>query len=94
MTIKLRYKPMQTNQSTLLSTVVKEAAVDLNNTSNDFRFAASVAGYGMLLTGSELGGKIDYEKVLGLAKGAKGADNEGYRAEFIRLVEMTQLLTY
>ena len=94
MTIKLRYKPMQTNQSTLLSTVVKEAAIDLNNTSNDFRFAASVAGYGMLLTGSELSGKIDYQQVLTLAKGAKGADAEGYRAEFIRLVEMTQLLPH
>jgi len=94
MTIKLRYKPMQINQSTLLSTVVKEAAIDLNNTSNDFRFAASVAGYGMLLTGSELSGKIDYQQVLTLAKGAKGADAEGYRAEFIRLVEMTQLLPH
>jgi Ca-activated chloride channel family protein len=94
MTIKLRYKPMQTNQSTLLSTVVREAAIDLNNTSNDFRFAASVAGYGMLLTGSELNGKIDYQQVLTLAKGAKGADVEGYRAEFIRLVEMTQLLPH
>ncbi|MEA2115004.1 MAG: VWA domain-containing protein [Thermodesulfobacteriota bacterium] len=94
MTIKLRYKPVQTNQSTLLSTVVKEAAIDLNNTSNDFRFAASVAGYGMLLTESELKGKLDYEQVLTLAKGAKGADSEGYRAEFIRLVEMTQLLPH
>ena len=94
MTIKLRYKPMQTNQSTLLSTVVKEAAIALNNTSNDFRFAASVAGYGMLLTGSELSGKIDYQQVLTLAKGAKGADAEGYRAEFISLVEMTQLLAH
>lgn len=94
MTIKLRYKPMQTNQSTLLTSIVREAAIDLNNTSNDFRFAASVAGYGMLLTGSELSGKIDYQQVLTLAKGAKGADVEGYRAEFIRLVEMTQLLPH
>lgn len=78
----------------MLTSIVREAAIDLNNTSNDFRFAASVAGYGMLLTESELSGKIDYQQVLTLAKGAKGADVEGYRAEFIRLVEMTQLLPH
>ncbi len=94
MTIKLRYKPLQTTRSSLLTSVVQEAAINLNNTSNDFRFAASVAAYGMLLTESELSGKIDYETVLGLARGAKGADVEGYRAEFIRLVEMTQLLPH
>ena len=29
---------------------------------------------------------------MALAKKAKGPDNQGYRSEFIRLVEMTQLL--
>ena len=94
MTIKLRYKPAQTSRSILLSTVVHDADVDLNNTSNDFRFASSVIGYGMLLTGSKLRGQLNYEKVLHLARGAKGNDKEGYRAEFIRLVEMTQLLPH
>jgi len=94
MTIKLRYKTLQTNKSTLLSTVVNKTNVDLNKTSDDFRFAASVAGYGMLLTQSDLRGKLDYDQIQTLAKGAKGMDAEGYRAEFIRLVEMTQLLPH
>ena len=94
MTIKLRYKSLQTDQSILLSTVVVDADTALNNTSDDFRFAASVAGYGMLLTQSELKGDLDYEQIQTLAKGAKGTDAEGYRAEFIRLVEMTQLLPH
>ena len=94
MTIKLRYKSLQTDQSILLSTVVVDADTVLNNTSDDFRFAASVAGYGMLLTQSELKGDLDYEQIQTLAKGAKGTDAEGYRAEFIRLVEMTQLLPH
>ena len=36
----------------------------------------------------------NYDKVLNLAKGAKASDKEEYRAEFIRLVEMTQLLSH
>ena len=94
MTIKLRYKTLQNDESILLTAVVRDNTADLNNTSDDFRFAASVAGYGMLLTGSELSGKLDYETVLDYARGAKGADAEGYRAEFIRLVEMSQLLPH
>ncbi len=92
MTIKLRWKPLQTDQSLLLSTVVKDTAPALNATSNDFRFAGAVAAYGMLLSKSEFQGGINFDTVLALAKGAKGPDNEGYRAEFIRLVEMSRLL--
>ncbi len=93
MTIKLRYKPLRSAQSLLLSTVVKDAAPALNKTSNNFRFAGAVAGYGMLLGKSEFQGTFTFDTVLSLAKGAKGTDNEGYRAEFIRLVEMSQLLS-
>ncbi|MEN8198757.1 MAG: VWA domain-containing protein [Thermodesulfobacteriota bacterium] len=92
MTLKLRYKPIRSQQSTLLSAVVRDRDVSLAQTSDDFRFASSVAGYGMLLSGSEFSGKLDYEQVLALARDAKGTDREGYRAEFIRLVEMSQLL--
>ncbi len=92
MTIKLRYKPAKQDKSVLLSAVVTDD-VDQNSTS-DFRFAASVAGYGMLLSGSKQAGSLNYDQLLSLAKGAKGDDAEGYRAEFIRLVEMTQLLQH
>jgi Ca-activated chloride channel family protein len=93
MTVKLRYKPGHGTTSILLSTVVKEKNVQPAKTSDDFRFAASVAGYGMLLAKSDFTGTYNYEKVLELARSAKGADREGYRAEFIRLVETTPLLT-
>jgi Ca-activated chloride channel family protein len=46
----------------------------------------------MLLRGSAYKGAADYPMVLQLAKGAKGADVNGYRAEFIRMVEQSQLL--
>ncbi len=92
MTVKLRYKPLHQKKSRLLTTTVPSRNVSLAATSNDFRFAAAVAGFGMLLQDSDLRGDLDYNQVLTLAKNAKGTDDEGYRAEFIRLVEMSQLL--
>jgi len=93
MTIKLRYKPLHKEKSILLTAVVKDKKIDLTATSRDFRFAAAVAGFGMLLQDSEFKGDLDYDKVIALAKNGRGEDTEGYRAEFIRLVEMGQLLT-
>ncbi len=46
----------------------------------------------MLLQKSELSVTLAYNQVLVLAKSGKGQDFEGYRAEFIRLVEMADLL--
>ncbi len=93
MTVKLRYKPLQTSESTLLSTVVKDNKLALEDTGNDFRFAASVAGFGMLLSDSEYADGVTWSQILILAKGAKGTDEEGYRAEFIRLAETAEILT-
>jgi Ca-activated chloride channel family protein len=92
MTVKLRYKPLKSDSSVLLDTVVQDSDTALAKTSEDFRFAAAVAGYGMLLTGSEQAGSLNWQQVLSWAKEAKGQDEEGYRAEFIRLVESTELL--
>lgn len=92
MTVKLRYKPIQTAESVLLSTAVKDNELALEETGNDFRFAAAVAGFGMLLSDSEHAEGVSWPQILTLAKGAKGKDEEGYRAEFIRLVESAELL--
>jgi Ca-activated chloride channel family protein len=92
MTVKLRYKPLQTSESILLSTAVKDNELALEDTGNDFRFAAAVAGFGMLLGDSEHADGVTWPQILTLAKGAKGKDKEGYRAEFIRLVETAEML--
>lgn len=92
MTVKLRYKPLNENTSILLDTVVNDNDSALDKASEDFRFAAAVAGYGMLLTGSDQAGDLNWQQVLSLAKSARGQDEEGWRAEFIRLVETTELL--
>ncbi|MCI5148817.1 MAG: DUF3520 domain-containing protein, partial [Candidatus Electrothrix sp. MAN1_4] len=92
MNVKLRYKPLKKEESVLLSTVVKDNDLPLEETSKNFRFASAVAGFGMLLNDSKHAGGVSWAQTLTLAKGAKGQDEEGYRAEFIRLVEMAEML--
>ncbi|MGA7279921.1 MAG: VWA domain-containing protein [Desulfocapsaceae bacterium] len=92
LTVKLRYKPRSTAASTQISVAVTDSQNQLSGLSNDFRFAAAVAGFAMLLKESEHLGNFSWDGCLDLARGARGADEQGYRAEFIRLVEMGQLL--
>ena len=92
MTVKLRYKPLHSDQSKLISTIVTGPVPILADTSIDFRFATAVAAYGQILSSDETSKQKNFTNIIALAKEAKGKDNEGYRAEFIRLVEMTQLL--
>lgn len=91
--IKVRYKlPKQADSRLLTKRLPAAEQRSLAQTSNDFRFAAAVAEFGMLLRNSEFKGQASYEQVLTLAKGAKGNDAEGYRAEFIKLVEIAKWL--
>ncbi len=89
-TVKVRYKPPQSEQSRLLQQAVR---TETSSPSTDFRFATSVAEFGMLLRDSEYKGQASYADVLSRARAARGGDEEGYRAEFLRLVEMASTLT-
>ena len=91
-TLKLRYKQPGTSKSKLIEKEVKAIPSLLNSTSNNFRFSAAVAGFGMLLRNSEYKGNITWDKVTLLAKLARGEDELGYRGEFIRLVNSAKLL--
>lgn len=90
MTVKLRYKPLRHQASRQMTLPV--AATASAQTTADFRFAAAVAGFGMLLTHSDHLGTFTWDQCLALARSGRGFDAEGYRAEFIRLVESAQLL--
>ena len=90
MIVKLRYIPKGDQRSRLLSLPVEDGSTRRQST--DFRFAAAVAGYGMLLTGSEHLGGFTWEQCLGMIRTSRGGDPEGYRAELYRLVEASQLL--
>jgi len=92
LTVKLRYKAPDGNKSKLLEQVVKNNLAA--KTSDNFRFSASVASFGMLLRGSEFMGKSTIKSILDLAKDAKGIDEEGYRSEFIQLVKTVNDLQF
>ncbi len=90
MNIKLRYKAPDSDTSQLISQGITNDNMTLENTSENFRFSAAVAEFGMILRGSQYKGNANFNTVLDLAKNSKGADLDGYRTEFIRLVESAQ----
>jgi Ca-activated chloride channel family protein len=87
MTIKLRYKKPDGEVSKLIVHPVTDSHIALASTSDNFRFSAAVASFGMLLRNSEFKQSASFQQVISLAKGAKGADANGYRQEFINLVQ-------
>jgi Ca-activated chloride channel family protein len=92
MTIKLRYKDPEGETSKLLSVPVIQAGSQASAASPDFRFAAAVAAFGMLLRDSPYKGTASFTGVLELARSGKGQDVQGHRAEFIQLVELAETL--
>ncbi|SMG51639.1 Ca-activated chloride channel family protein [Marivirga sericea] len=92
LTVKFRYKAPDGEVSKLIVTTVENTAKSLDKTSENFRWSAAVATYGMLLKDSDYIENGDYQLVTDLAKSAKGKDENGYRIEFIKLVESSSLL--
>ncbi|MFH2094574.1 MAG: von Willebrand factor type A domain-containing protein [Bacteroidota bacterium] len=92
MTVKLRYKEPDGVSSRLIVKRVTSEEIFIAENSDNYNFAASVAAFGMLLRNSEHRGTIVYKDVIRLAKMSKGTDDNGYRAEFIKLVEKVQLM--
>jgi Ca-activated chloride channel homolog len=87
MTIKLRYKNPTEDVSALIVHSLIDTNVDLSKTSDNFKWSASVAAFGMLLRESEYVKDFSYQDVVNLAQQAKGKDEEGYRIEFINMVK-------
>jgi Ca-activated chloride channel homolog len=90
MTLKIRYKEPDGNTSQLLTHTLQNKQADQSKLSNNFKFSAAVASFGMLLRDSKFKGNSNYEDVLALARESKDKDPEGYRSEFIRLVELAR----
>lgn len=90
LTLKLRYKLPQSETSDLLTFPIVGPVKPLAEASSDFRFAAAVACWGMWLRDSEHKGQATLEMVSELAQAAKGDDPLGYRAEFLRLVALSE----
>ena len=88
--VKLRWKAPDGDASELAETPFAAAAAT-DSPSEDFRFASAVAEFALLLEDSKFKGTASFSNVLSRALAAKGADPEGWRAEFIRLVEAAEL---
>ncbi|WP_207535621.1 vWA domain-containing protein [Desertivirga arenae] len=92
-TIKFRYKDPHSDKSRLEQVVQEDKPISFQSTSADFRFASAVAEFGMLLRNSEFKQASSFDKLISRAKGARGKDDDGYRAEFVRLAESAAMLS-
>ena len=90
MNIKFRYKKPDADKSSLITKAIKQKITPLEKTSNNFRFASSVAEFGLLLRNSRYKGEASLISVLKRARGSLGEDKYGYRKEFIKLVKIAQ----
>lgn len=92
LTVSFRYKPPTESESRLLSEVVKDRGTRFTNTSDNFRFSAAVAEFGMILRDSPEKGNATMDQVIATARAARGKDPHGYRAEFVSLAETVEIL--
>ena len=91
MTVKLRYKPINSESSIKMEIPVM--VTDKNKApSADFTFASAVAMFGQLLRHSDFKGDSSYDEVAVLARKGFGEDPQGYRHEFVRLAEAMKQL--
>ncbi len=92
---KLRYKLPDENTSRLIETPITTEMVheSLGETSDDMRFAMAVAAFGQKLRGSVYAGDMAWDDIRALAAGARGEDRQGYRAEFLTLVDLAASLS-
>ncbi|WP_299453057.1 VWA domain-containing protein [uncultured Microscilla sp.] len=93
MNVRLRYKKPEGNTGIETNQIITTNHQSVDETSNNFRFSAAVASFGMLLKNSQHKGSSTFQTVLTLAKGAKGKDKNQYRVEFIDLVQKASQIT-
>ena len=92
LTVKFRYKKPDGQESILLEKNLENKFLAWNQISDDFKFSAAVSCFGMILRESEFKGTASFDQILSLAKESKGKDKNGYRAEFIRIVELSKAI--
>ncbi|MCG2420255.1 von Willebrand factor type A domain-containing protein [Aequorivita sp. F47161] len=90
LTVKFRYKEPDGDVSKLIVKTVKDENSSIANATEDLKFSAAVALFGMQLRKSKFINTKKKEDVIALAEAGKGIDKDGYRAEFIRLVKSSK----
>lgn len=89
-TIKFRYKKPDGDKSIEMVQVIENKSVALEKASDDMKFSSAVAWFGLKLRDSKLIADKSSEEIVKLAKQGNSNDGEGYKAEFIRLVETSK----
>jgi len=92
LTVKFRYKKPNETKSLLLSRPLADEDRAWEQASPDFKFAASAAGFGMMLRHSKTKGSLTYDEVRAMAQEGLGKDEDGYRSEMVRLIAKAKLL--
>lgn len=93
LTVRTRWKAPEEDVSQGFNLPVVASEVEHGEPSESFRFASAVAEAALLLRDSAYKGAADWDAVIDRARKAKGTDEEGYRAEFIRLAETAKILS-
>ena len=88
----MRYKQPEGDKSRKLEWPVTDDGKAFGAASDDFQFAAAVAGFGLVLRNSEYRGDASYDAVAEIAQSSLGSDMHGYRAEFIDLIHRAKEL--
>lgn len=91
LTIKFRYKEPNDTTSKLIVETLLDEQLPFLTISKNFKFATAVIEFGLLLKNSKYKGTSNYKEVIAMAKLAKGDDEDGYRSEFVRLVETCEI---
>lgn len=91
-TVKMRYKKPLGFRSIELQKSISKPEDNISGTSENLKFVSAVAMFGMILRNSEFKGCSSLDKVIELADSARNNDNEGYKAEFVRLVKSSLTL--
>lgn len=94
LTVKFRYKDPKEEVSKLIVRSLADKDIKLENTTENFRWSAAVASFGMMLRESEYVNGFGLDQILQLAKDSKGEDKLGYRLEFINLAKSQLVLAH
>jgi len=92
LTVRVRYKKADEADSTRFDVPLVDRRTAFDSASTDFRFAAAVAEFGMILRESAYKGNASLDHVLNIAERSRGQDRNGYREEFVRLVRKARAL--
>lgn len=89
-TVKFRYKKPDGDKSIEMIQVIENKASVMSNASNGFKFSTAVAWFGLKLRDSKLVTNKSTADIKKLAQEGLAYDTDGYKAEFIRLLEAIQ----